>query len=80
MTDSLQVKDIDSPLLHNRLRIPFVHREQNGQLLAILSAASFTELPDLQATVVNFVKKILKSGLIFSFSPLEYVHLKLIWK
>ncbi|KAL3990928.1 AAA domain family protein [Acanthocheilonema viteae] len=58
------VKYIDNPRLHNRLRIPFTEREQNGRLLAILSAASFTELPDLQVTVVNFVEKILKSGFI----------------
>ncbi|CAG9531456.1 unnamed protein product [Cercopithifilaria johnstoni] len=58
------VKYIDSPRLHNRLRFPFIEREQNGRLLAILSAASFTELPDLQSTVVNFVEKILKSGFI----------------
>ncbi|VBB30511.1 unnamed protein product [Acanthocheilonema viteae] len=45
------VKYIDNPRLHNRLRIPFTEREQNGRLLAILSAASFTELPDLQVTV-----------------------------
>uniref|UniRef100_A0A158Q7X7 AAA_11 domain-containing protein n=1 Tax=Elaeophora elaphi TaxID=1147741 RepID=A0A158Q7X7_9BILA len=58
------IKYIDNPMLHNRLRIPFTKREQNGQLLAILSAASCTELPDLQATVINFVEKIIKSGFI----------------
>uniref|UniRef100_A0A1I7VQA9 AAA_11 domain-containing protein n=1 Tax=Loa loa TaxID=7209 RepID=A0A1I7VQA9_LOALO len=45
------VKYIDTPMLHNRLRIPFADKEQNGRLLAILSVASFTELPDLQTSV-----------------------------
>uniref|UniRef100_A0AAF5PM72 Uncharacterized protein n=1 Tax=Wuchereria bancrofti TaxID=6293 RepID=A0AAF5PM72_WUCBA len=58
------IKYIDSPMLRNRLLIPFTDREQNVQLLAILSAASFTELPDLQSSVVNFVEEILKSGFI----------------
>uniref|UniRef100_A0A8R1TQL9 NF-X1-type domain-containing protein n=1 Tax=Onchocerca volvulus TaxID=6282 RepID=A0A8R1TQL9_ONCVO len=59
------IKNIDTSMLRNRLLIPFTDREQNGRLLALLSAAaSFTELPDLQTTVVNFVENILKSGFI----------------
>ncbi|VDO24554.1 unnamed protein product [Onchocerca flexuosa] len=61
------IKNIDTSMLHNRLLIPFTDREQNGRLLALLSAASFTKLPDLQTAVVNFVENILKSGLIFNF-------------
>ncbi|KAM3727620.1 NFX1-type zinc finger-containing protein [Dirofilaria immitis] len=58
------VKHIDTSMLHNRLRIPFTDREQNGRLLALLSAALFTELADLQTSVVNFAKTILESGFI----------------
>nr|CDP92735.1 Bm7616, isoform b [Brugia malayi] len=58
------IKYIDGPLLHNRLRIPFTDREQNVQLLAILSAASFTELPDLQSSVVNLLEAIINSDFI----------------
>ncbi|VDK68727.1 unnamed protein product [Litomosoides sigmodontis] len=58
------VKYIDCPKLYNRLRTPFAEEEHNGRLLAILSAASFTELPDLQATLVNFMERILESGFI----------------
>lgn len=54
-------------MLHNRLRIPFSDTEQNGRLLAILSAAACTKLSDLEFLVVDFVEKILKSGLFYSF-------------
>lgn len=56
------MKYIDGPVLHNRLRSPFMSREQNGELLALIAAASSTELPDLGVTVVNFMRKVLASG------------------